>query len=203
MASRSTFPWGSVEAIRAGRNKGVRSWSPIRRRSISWPSPLSICAVRLGRRPCRHDESRFRERPGGKRPARSRGKDRAERDARPGARRRCGAAASFLQPSEKPGSLGRLAHYEVLDVLGNGGFGTVVKAFDEKLHRFVAIKLMSPLLAATSAPASGFCVKADGGGRPPRECNRHRCGRRPADPLPGHGSYRRANLAAEARRDRS
>ena len=67
---------------------------------------------------------------------------------------------SFLEPSEKPGSLGRLAHYEVLEVLGNGGFGTVVKAFDEKLHRFVAIKLMSPLLAATSAPRKRFVREA-------------------------------------------
>ena len=67
---------------------------------------------------------------------------------------------SFLEPSDKPGSLGRLAHYEVLELLGNGGFGTVVKAFDEKLHRFVAIKLMSPLLAATSAPRKRFVRKA-------------------------------------------
>ena len=67
---------------------------------------------------------------------------------------------SLLQPSEKPGSLGRPAHYEVLEVLGNGGFGTVVKAFDEKLHRNVAIKLMSPLLAATSAPRRRFVRKA-------------------------------------------
>ena len=70
------------------------------------------------------------------------------------------SALSFLQPSEKPGSLGRLAHYEVLEVLGNGGFGTVVKAFDEKLHRVVAIKLMSPLLAATSAPRKRFLREA-------------------------------------------
>jgi eukaryotic-like serine/threonine-protein kinase len=70
------------------------------------------------------------------------------------------SALSFLQPSEKPGSLGRLAHYEVLEVLGNGGFGTVVKAFDEKLHRFVAIKLFSPLLAATSAPRRRFVREA-------------------------------------------
>ncbi len=79
------------------------------------------------------------------------------------------SALSFLEPSAKPGSLGRLAHYEVLEVLGNGGFGTVVKAFDEKLHRLVAIKLMSPLLAATSAPASGSCAKR---GRPRRSATR-------------------------------
>ncbi len=70
------------------------------------------------------------------------------------------SALSFLQPSEKPGSLGWLAHYEVLEVLGNGGFGTVVKAFDEKLHRFVAIKLMSPFLAASAAPRKRFVREA-------------------------------------------
>jgi eukaryotic-like serine/threonine-protein kinase len=69
-------------------------------------------------------------------------------------------ALEFLELSEKPGSLGRLAHYEVLEVLGHGGFGVVVKAFDEKLHRFVAIKLMSPLLAVTSAHRKRFVREA-------------------------------------------
>ena len=46
---------------------------------------------------------------------------------------------SFLQPSSKPGSIGLLGHYEVLQVLGQGAFGVVFKAFDEKLHRMVAI----------------------------------------------------------------
>jgi eukaryotic-like serine/threonine-protein kinase len=36
----------------------------------------------------------------------------------------------------------------------------VVKAFDEKLHRFVAIKLMSPLLAVTRAPRKRFVREA-------------------------------------------
>ncbi len=36
-----------------------------------------------------------------------------------------------------------LGHYEVLQVLGQGGFGIAFKAFDEKLHRLVAIKVMS------------------------------------------------------------
>ncbi len=65
-----------------------------------------------------------------------------------------------LQLSEMPGSLGRLAHYEVLEVLGKGSFGTVVKAFDVELHRFVAIKLLSPLLAAISAPRKRFLREA-------------------------------------------
>jgi hypothetical protein len=49
----------------------------------------------------------------------------------------------FLSPSKKPDSVGRLGHYEVLEVLGKGAFGTVLKAFDEKLHRVVAIKVIS------------------------------------------------------------
>ena len=69
----------------------------------------------------------------------------------------------FLEPSEKPGSMGRLAHYEVLEVVASGGFGIVVKAFDEKLHRLVAIKLLSPMLAATSAPGNASCARR---GRP-------------------------------------
>jgi serine/threonine protein kinase len=67
---------------------------------------------------------------------------------------------AILEPSTKPGSLGRLAQFEVLEVLGNGGFGAVVKAFDEKLHRLVAIKLMSPFLAATAAPRKRFVREA-------------------------------------------
>ncbi len=69
-------------------------------------------------------------------------------------------ALVVLQPSEQPGSLGRLGHYEILEVLGKGSFGTVVKGLDEKLRRFAAIKLMSPLLAATSAPRKRFLREA-------------------------------------------
>ncbi len=48
-----------------------------------------------------------------------------------------------FEPPGRPGSLGRLAHYEVEAFLGRGAFGTVVRAFDDKLHRLVAIKLLS------------------------------------------------------------
>ena len=67
---------------------------------------------------------------------------------------------SFLQPASKPGSIGTLGHYEILQVLGQGAFGIVFKAFDEKLHRIVAIKAMNPQLAATSPPRKRFLREA-------------------------------------------
>lgn len=42
---------------------------------------------------------------------------------------------SFLLPSTKPGSLGRLGHYEIEVVLGRGGCSIVLKAFHEMLPR--------------------------------------------------------------------
>ncbi len=69
----------------------------------------------------------------------------------------------FLPPSERPGSMGRLAHYELLETLGSGGSAIVVKAFDEKLHRNVALKILSPLLATTSAARKRFGARR---GRP-------------------------------------
>jgi serine/threonine protein kinase/formylglycine-generating enzyme required for sulfatase activity len=66
----------------------------------------------------------------------------------------------YLQPSTRPGWLGRLGHYEVEMILGRGAFGVVAKAFDEKLHRVVAIKMMHPELAATSPPRQRFIREA-------------------------------------------
>src|SRR5262245_19274029 len=53
----------------------------------------------------------------------------------------------FLAPPTKPEHLGRLGHYDVHEVIGKGGFGVVLKAFDEKLHRIVAIKVLAPAFA--------------------------------------------------------
>ena len=63
---------------------------------------------------------------------------------------------SFLQPSQKANSIGRLDKYEILSVVGKGGFGIVLKAFDEDLHRVVAIKVLLPHLAANGAARERF-----------------------------------------------
>ena len=51
----------------------------------------------------------------------------------------------FLAPATRPGSFGRIGHYEVLQVLGHGGFGIVFRAFDDVLHRVVAVKVLGEL----------------------------------------------------------
>jgi eukaryotic-like serine/threonine-protein kinase len=66
----------------------------------------------------------------------------------------------FLTPSEQPGHLGRLGHYEVTEVIGRGGMGVVLKAFDEKLHRVVAIKVMAPQLATSATARKRFTREA-------------------------------------------
>ncbi len=68
--------------------------------------------------------------------------------------------ASFLEPATRSDALGRLGNYEVLQVLGRGGFGIVVKAHDDSLARLVAIKILSPHLAATSTPRKRFLREA-------------------------------------------
>src|SRR5262245_9794788 len=67
---------------------------------------------------------------------------------------------SFLKPGTEPGSLGRLGHYEVRKVLGVGGFGLVLQAFDGKLQRLVAIKVLGPQLAGNANARSRFVREA-------------------------------------------
>ena len=66
----------------------------------------------------------------------------------------------FLAPATRPDSLGRIGHYDVLQVLGNGGFGIVFRAFDDVLHRVVAVKVLSPQMAATSPARKRFLREA-------------------------------------------
>jgi len=66
----------------------------------------------------------------------------------------------FLTPSTRPDSLGRIGHYEVLEVLGRGGFGIVLRAFDETLQRVVAVKVLAAQIAATSPARKRFVREA-------------------------------------------
>ena len=76
-----------------------------------------------------------------------------------------GERLDFLTPSDKPGSLGRLGHYEIQEVIGRGGMGIVLRAFDYKLHRVAAIKVMAPHMTANGARASVSSARR--GPRPP------------------------------------
>jgi serine/threonine protein kinase len=70
------------------------------------------------------------------------------------------ASLAFLAPPREPGGLGRLDHYEVLEVVGRGGTGVVLRAQDTKLRRIVAIKALAPLLAASSSARCRFVREA-------------------------------------------
>ncbi|MCA9061841.1 MAG: protein kinase [Planctomycetaceae bacterium] len=48
--------------------------------------------------------------------------------------------ADFVLENRVPG-VDHIAHFEVREVLGEGSFGTVLKAWDPELHRMVAIKI--------------------------------------------------------------
>src|SRR5579871_3984638 len=67
---------------------------------------------------------------------------------------------AWLQPSDRPDSLGRLGAYEVQEVIGRGGMGVVLKAFDPALHRPVAIKVLAAEYAARGAARKRFAREA-------------------------------------------
>lgn len=58
----------------------------------------------------------------------------------------------FLSPPSHPEMLGRLGRYEIERLIGSGGMGIVLKAFDTELNRPVAIKVLAQHLC-TSGPA--------------------------------------------------
>jgi serine/threonine protein kinase len=68
----------------------------------------------------------------------------------------------FLDPPGpgEPNMLGRLGPYEVIEVLGRGGMGLVLKARDPALDRPVAIKVLNPPLAHGATARRRFAREA-------------------------------------------
>lgn len=66
----------------------------------------------------------------------------------------------LISPPAHPEMLGRLGRYEVERLVGSGGMGIVLKAFDTELNRPVAIKLLAPYLANSGAARKRFAREA-------------------------------------------
>jgi serine/threonine protein kinase/WD40 repeat protein len=70
------------------------------------------------------------------------------------------AVLNLLAPTDDERMLGRLGTYEVAGVIGSGGMGVVLKAFDSALNRNVAIKVLAPHLGSSGAARKRFSREA-------------------------------------------
>jgi serine/threonine protein kinase/predicted ATPase len=67
---------------------------------------------------------------------------------------------AFLAPAAGPDEIGRLAHYRVLKILGQGGMGVVLLAEDTHLLRPVALKVMRPEMGLSLSNRQRFLREA-------------------------------------------
>jgi serine/threonine protein kinase len=66
----------------------------------------------------------------------------------------------FLDPPSHPEMLGRIGRYDVEGLLGRGGMGVVLRAYDSELHRSVAVKVLAPEWAASLQARQRFAREA-------------------------------------------
>ena len=66
----------------------------------------------------------------------------------------------LLAPTDDDRMIGRLGTYEVVGVIGSGGMGVVLKAFDGALNRYVAIKVLAPHLGSSGSARKRFSREA-------------------------------------------
>jgi serine/threonine protein kinase len=83
-----------------------------------------------------------------------------DRPVEPVADDRDGKCAPPLGPPRRADSLGRISHYKLIEEVGRGGMGVVYKAFDKKLRRVVAIKVMLPEQATIASARGRFLREA-------------------------------------------
>lgn len=70
------------------------------------------------------------------------------------------STTGFLEASEYPESLGRFDRYEIMEILGRGGMGIVMRGYDKSLNRHSAVKVLAPELAGSAAARKRFSREA-------------------------------------------
>lgn len=66
----------------------------------------------------------------------------------------------FLAPSDNPAMLGRIGEFEILELIGCGGMGIVLKGYDHELNRYVAVKVLHPHCATSAGARRRFAREA-------------------------------------------
>lgn len=69
-------------------------------------------------------------------------------------------AVNYLEPSQALGAIGRLGDVDILEVIGSGGMGIVLKGFQDELKRVVAVKVLAPHLAMSGPARRRFAREA-------------------------------------------
>ncbi|WP_153557432.1 serine/threonine-protein kinase [Roseimaritima sediminicola] len=70
------------------------------------------------------------------------------------------AVRRLLDPDETEHGLGTLAGFQILSIIGQGGYGVVLRAKDARLNRLVALKMLSPQLGADPVAVRRFVREA-------------------------------------------
>lgn len=66
----------------------------------------------------------------------------------------------FLDPVEEPGILGKLGNFHVIEIIGQGGMGLVLRTFDVCLQRQVAVKVLDPRYVKNELARNRFIREA-------------------------------------------
>lgn len=66
----------------------------------------------------------------------------------------------FLAPSDNPAMLGRIGEFEILEPIGSGGMGIVLKGYDHELNRYIAVKVLHPHCATSAGARRRFAREA-------------------------------------------
>ncbi len=69
-------------------------------------------------------------------------------------------AVDFLGPSSAPDAIGRIGEIDILEVIGRGGMGVVLKGYQPELKRLVAVKVLAPHLAVSGPARQRFAREA-------------------------------------------